>query len=217
MISTRMTTISTFILDDHKIVRDGLQAMFINTNIKVTGMFGNATQLYEGLKKESPDIIILDLSLPGASGLEVARTLNRHHKGIKVIVLTANTTEHNFISAVKVGVKAFLDKNCSKEELLEAIHEVYSGGVYFGKGSSYTIYKSIQKMTETTSNDELTEREIEVLRCFAQGLSYKETAEKLSITVKTVETHRKNIFDKQGFTSQVDLVKYAIREGLVGL
>ena len=212
-----MTTISVHILDDHKIVRDGLKAMFLGTNIKVTGMFSNASQLYDALKNESPDLLILDLGLPGINGLEVSKTINVYHDRLKVIVLTANTTEYNMVRTVKLGVKGFLDKTCSREELLEAIERVNAGDVYFGKGSSGIIFNSLSKMTEFQGNDELTNREMDVVRCFAEGLSYKETAERLCIAIKTVETHRKNIFEKRGFVSQVDLVKYALREGLTYL
>ena len=212
-----MSNITIFIVDDHKIVREGIKAMLLGTNTTVSGMFGHANKLYEALKIEQPDILILDLGLPGTSGLEIVRVMNKYYKDVKVIILTANTTEHNMISTIKAGVKGFLDKNCSRDELLEAINEVNNGGVYFGQASSGILFNSIRKMPETGNENELTERETEVLQCFAYGLTYKEAADKLNIGTKTIETHKKNIFEKLNFTSHADLVKYAIREGIIDL
>jgi len=210
-----MQTINIIVVDDHKIIREGMEAMLAGTEIQLIGSAATANELFVVLKEEVPDVVLLDLGLPGTSGLEVARMLNRDHKQIRVVVLTANNTEHNLISSVKAGVKGFLDKNCSRQELLEAIREVASGGVFFGRNVSSAVMESIHRAAKVVGDTELSDRELEVLKCFAEGLSYKETADSLNINVKTVESHKKNIFEKLEFSNNADLVKYAIREGIV--
>ena len=210
-----MQTITTVLIDDHTIVRDGIEAMLAGTNVLLKGNTGSVSELYQMLKDIRPDVLLLDPGLPGVSGLDIAKNVSKDYPDMKVIVLTANNTEHVLTSAVRAGAKGFLDKGCTRNELVEAINEVANGGVYFSRNVSATMMKTIQRTANALDAQELTDREIDVLKCFAHGHSYKETARLLSINVKTVESHKKSIFEKLGFSNNADLVPYAVREGMI--
>ncbi len=209
------------LVDDHEIVRDGLRALLLgNQRIQLAGEASNAQDFFQLIKKEPPDVAILDIALPGMSGIDIARQLQQEHSPTQVLMLSANTQEAYVIAAVRAGARGFLSKDCSQEALLEAIEVVYRGDLYFGTNITHTVFKTfVKRIKEKASEpiEELSEREMQVLQSFAEGLSYKEIAHKLHITSRTVETHKKHIFEKLHFQNNVDLVKYAIKEGLVPL
>lgn len=215
-----MSKINIIVVDDHEIVRDGLRSLLLgNTRMKIIGEAPNAPILFQLLKLLEPDVIILDIRLPGMSGIDIAKVLQDEYPNIQVLILTANTLENYVISAVKAGAKGFLSKDSSKEELIEAIQTVYQGDLYFGQNITQEVLKilSLNKKENLSINDvqKLSIRELEVLEAFAEGLSYKEIAEQLNITPRTVESHKKNIFSKLHFQNNVDLVKYAIKNEII--
>lgn len=209
------------VVDDHEIVRDGLRALLIgNPKIKMVGEASQASEFFQLLKKTRIDVAVLDIALPGMSGIDIARVLQKDAPQIKVLMLSANTQENYVVSALKAGALGFLPKNCSKKELLEAIVSVYRGELFFGKNITQAVFKTFVKKVQGRADaetGELSERELEVLRGFAEGFSYKEIADQLSITTRTVESHKKSIFMKLNFQNNTDLIKYAIKQGIVVL
>ncbi len=215
-----MNVIKLIIVDDHQIVRDGIKAMFIvSKDIKVIGEAADYDSLMRILANQTPDIIILDISLPGKSGVEITHELKKTNEEIKILILSANTDEDSIIGAIKAGANGFLPKDTSKEEFITAINLVYNNEDYFGEKLSKIIYKSyVQHVkTKSISDNCLSEREIEIIKLLADGLSSKEIANKLFISSRTVETHKNNIISKLNLKNNVELVKYAIKNGIVKL
>ncbi len=213
-----MSKIQIIIVDDHRIVRQGLKSLLIGcTDIKIMQSVGTAKELFSCLKSKVPDIIILDIGLPDMSGLEVLKKLFEDKINVKVIMLSALSTEENISNAVISGASGFLPKDTSRDEFVNAIKIVHSGDVYFGKSISNIIYKNYVASIKGKDTDEieLTNREIEVAKLICDGLLSKEVADKLNISIRTVETHKKNIFDKLEINNSIELVKYAIRNKII--
>lgn len=208
------------VVDDHQIVRDGIKAMFIvSKTIKVIGEAADGNELILLLSKLTPDIIILDINLPGKSGVEITKEIKENNPQIKILILSANTDEDSIIGAIKAGANGFLPKDTSKDEFVSAINLVFKNEDYFGEKLSKIIYKSyVQHVkTKSISGNSLSEREIEIIKLLADGLSSKEIADKLFISSRTVETHKNNIISKLNLKNNVELVKYAIKHGIVKL
>jgi DNA-binding NarL/FixJ family response regulator len=215
-----MNSIKIVIVDDHQIVRDGIKAMLLpNKNIKVVGEAADYDGLMKILKVEAPDIIILDISLPGKSGIEITRELIEANNESKILILSANTDEESIIEVIKAGAKGFLPKDTSKDEFLVALNLVYNEEGYFGEKLSKVIYKSYIQYVKSIKSPEqeicLSEREIEIIKLLAEGLTSKEIADRLFISSRTVETHKNNIIKKLNLKNLVELLKYAIKHGIV--
>lgn len=216
------TPIHIIVVDDHQIVIDGIRAMLLtNKSIKVMATALDAEKLWELLRHKKPDVLLLDMNLPTMNGLEITEKVLKEHADIRILMLTANTDKNTILHAVKVGVHGFLPKECTKEELISAIERIATGEHYFGKDIAPIVYQSfanqVSGKSKINTSSELTEREVEVVRGFANGQSYKEIGVALFISPRTVETHKKNIFKKLDFQNQADLIKYAIKEGIIKL
>ena len=217
-----MSQIRIVLVDDHQIVRDGIKALLTGTpEILVVGEAGNGQELLEILKKEEVDIVILDISLPGGSGIEITKTLTQEFAGIKVLILSMHTGEDFIFNAIKAGAKGYLPKNTTRKEILEAVHAIYQGEEFFSESISNIILKSYIKKAkneeqEPEANEEkLTTREMEILKLFAGGLSNQEIADKLFISIRTVESHKNHIMQKLELDSTVDLIKFAIKNKII--
>ena len=217
-----MDKIKLFIVDDHTIVRDGIRAMmFIDADIEVIGDFGDSIELFTALSLQCPDVILLDISLPGLSGIDITKLISEKYPKISILILSALTDETSIIESIKAGAKGFLPKEVNKDELRKAIKEAYQGKMYFCSVITQTILDGyIQSIVSGVDKEEaalLTEREIEIVKLFCDGLLYKEIADKLNLSVKTIEAHKSKIMHKLELKSTVDLVKYAIQKKIVFL
>ncbi len=214
-----MSEIKVFIVDDHKIVRDGVFLLLIGaTDIRPVGEAENAKELFIKLKTISPDVLLLDISLPGISGIEISKIIAKEYPTIKVLILSRNTDESTILSAIKTGVKGFLSKDTSKEELAKAIKSVYNGNEYFGTSISKTVFNSLVKnANDVQAPATLTKRETEVAIYISDGLSYKEIGAKMFISARTVESHRNHILSKLELKTNIDLVKYVVKNQLIDL
>jgi DNA-binding NarL/FixJ family response regulator len=219
-----MDKIKVAMVDDHKIVRDGIRAMFLaDPGIEIVAETGDAVSMLEKLRYVQPHILIIDINLPDMDGNILAMQVNERFPGISILMLSAAGDEATVLMAVKAGVKGYLTKECSADEFLEAINSIADGDEYFGDKISRIIFRSYKKMlnsadtTEQSAAKGLSQRETEVLKGFADGLSYKEIGEKLFISPRTVETHKASIMEKLELKSVADLVKYALKNGLVKL
>ena len=217
-----MEKIKVAIVDDHQIVRDGIMALLYNNDrIVVTGEAGGSDELMQLLERQTPDIVILDISMPERSGVEIARELKEKHERPRILMLSANADEENIVEAIRAGADGFLSKDTSKEELIEAITQVHGGEEYFGARLSKIIFKSYTQHLKAGRNDgevpELSKRETSTLILLSDGLSTKEIAEKLHISPRTVECNKSNILGKLNLKTNADLIKYAIRQGIVRL
>jgi DNA-binding NarL/FixJ family response regulator len=217
-----MEKIKIFLVDDHELVRDGLKALLSGIpDIRITGEAASGKELFEKLKKEQPDILILDISLPDISGIEILKMLSRDYPGIRTLVLSMHTGEEFILGAVRAGARGYLPKNTTREELLEAIHAVKKGEEFYNEAVSRILLKSFLRTTrehvpsKTAAGDSLSEREREVICLCAEGFGNREVAARLKISIRTVETHKNHIMRKLGLKSSVELVKFAIRNKMI--
>ena len=207
------------ITDDHKIVSQGIGSFLIgNEEFELVGNSKNGKELFEKLKKQQPDILLLDINLPGLSGIQIAKILRNDYPKIKIIFLSSNTDKESLNEATKAGGVGYLSKDVNEEEFLFALKEVKAGRNYYSSGVQSALFDSFATAIKAeTQVDILSEREIEVVKLFVEGFSYKEIAERLFISKRTVETHKKNILDKLNLKTTVDLVKYAILNGIISI
>ena len=216
-----MNKTSVYIVDDHRIVIDGISSFFIgNESFELVGSALSANDLFDDLKKKRPDILILDIKLPGLSGIQICDIITKEYPNIKTVFLSSNTDEESLNDAIKSGGQGYFSKDVNEEELFLGLEKIKNGENYFSKGIQETLFNNYTKEVQTNipqNRDNLTEREIEVIRLFAEGLSFKNIAEQLFISTRTVETHKKNILEKLELKTTIDLVKYAILNGIVSL
>ncbi len=219
-----MDNIKIILVDDHQIVRDGIKSLLLDSSsIEIIGEAQTAYELFDLLKTLKPDIVLLDISLPTMSGIEASKILTSDFPNIKKLILSMYTSEEYIFNALRTGINGYLPKNTTRDELLQAIDEVYHGKEYFSKSISDTILKSymnIAKNGSEISSDklvDLTKREREVLHYVVDGKSNAFISEHLFISIRTVETHKTSIMRKLNLSNAVDLVKFAIKNNLIEL
>jgi len=206
--------IRVIVADDHVIFRQGLLKLLQSAEgITVAGEAGDGKEALAMIVKESPDIALLDISMPGLSGIEISKELKARGCATKVVYLTMHNDVLTAKQALISGVSGYILKDDAFEDLLYAIKAVASGRKFISPSiSDKILHLSPLKVVEKNI---LTEREREILKLIASGLTNKKIADKLSISVKTVETHRARILQKLDFHTTVELVKYAIKTGLL--
>lgn len=215
-----MGKIKIILVDDHQMFRDGVKSVLSDeANIEIIGEVGNGNDLYELLKSKSPDLIITDISMPDISGIEITKYVSEKYPDIKILILSMHSNEEFITKSLSVGAHGYLPKDTSMNELLEAINTIYNGDNYFNKDISDTILKSIINKSKSTNgnakSETLTKREKEIVSHVVEGLTNKEIAGKLYISIRTVDSHKNNIMQKLNLKSSVELVKYAIKNNLV--
>ena len=214
-----MKSIQIIIVDDHKIVRDGIFSLLIGqSGIEIAGEAGSGPEALALLKTKQADVMIVDVSMPGMTGIELTKIITKDYPGTRVLILSANDDRFTLTSALKAGALAYLSKDASRDELISAIRMVAEGKHYLGSQMHRAVFESLASNKEIPDNDSgqaLSDREKEIVKLFAEGNSYKEIAEKLHISARTVESHKKNILEKLHLENTIDLVKYAIQEGLI--
>ncbi|MGD0947542.1 MAG: response regulator transcription factor [Candidatus Binatia bacterium] len=209
-----MTTI--LIADDHAVVRRGLRDIlaeaFPEANIAEAGDSGQATQL---LLKQAFDLVVLDINMPGRSGLEVLEEARRLRPRTRVLVLSVYPEEAFAIRAFKLGAAGYLNKQSAPEELVAAVKRVLAGGKYVTAVLAERLAAVLGAEIEQAPHETLSNRELQVLRLIATGKTLKEIAAELSLSEKTVATYRVRITDKVGLSTNVELARYALQHRLV--
>ena len=219
-----MGKIKVILVDDHQIVRDGIKSLLMGCiDIEVVAEAKDGIELFNILKNITPDIILLDISLPGMSGIEVSKRMRVDYPDIKILMLSMYTSEDFIFNALKAGVMGYLPKNTTRDELLQAINSVAANVEYFSKSISDTILKSYVNtakngsVVSSDSLDNLTNREREILHYVVEGNNNNSIAEQLYISIRTVETHKSSIMRKLNLGNTVDLIKFAIKNKLIEL
>ncbi len=213
-------SVRVILVDDHSVVRKGVRALLEKeTDLDVVGEASNGLDAIELVSKMRPDLVVLDLMMPGMHGLEVARRIIQEHPGTRVIVLSMHSDEGYVLAALRNGVSGYVLKDTTEDQIVEAIRKVSQGERYLSPPiSERAIEVYIQKARQGQVGDPyetLTNREREILQLSAQGLSNPEIATRLYISPRTVETHRSNLMHKLGLASQTDLIRFALKRGLI--
>lgn len=207
--------VNILIADDHAVVRRGIkQILSDEPDIKVLGEASNADEIMPLLLNDKWDLLILDITMPGKSGLDALIEIKQRYPDLKVLILSMHPEEEIAMSALKSGADGYLNKDSVPGELIRAIKKVTQGGKYISSSLAESIITSYDKQ-ESELHRELSEREYQVLCLIASGNSLMMIAEKLSLSVKTVSTYRTRILEKMNMKSNVELTHYAIKHKLV--
>ncbi|CAK7047326.1 response regulator transcription factor [Petrimonas sulfuriphila] len=230
---------TVILVDDHAMYREGIRSSMSKLTecpCEIIGEAGSAAEFFMFLQKgDIPDMALLDIMLPDLSGVEIARKLRLEYPEMKIIMLSSEVSEELITELLEIGVDGYLNKLARREDLQAALCTVAGGNPYFGRSVAkmmYEIYLAQQYQKDSPrkkgifnykkqispaapSESILSERETEIICLLCDGKSMKEIASRLCISIRTVETHKSNILAKLGFSNLVDLVKFAIKEGLV--
>ena len=214
-----MRKIKILLVDDHAIMRDGIKALLsIYDDIEVVGEASEGRKAIEMARELNPDVVVMDISMPGMDGLEVTRRLTKRNPGMKVIILTQHDNREYILSAIKVGAAGYIPKKALGSDLISAIRAVHSGDSFLYPSAAKTLIDDYRKQAEQPDiYESLTEREREILKLIAEGLTSREIANALYISQKTVQGHRTKIMEKLDLHNRTELIKYAIRKGLVDI
>lgn len=210
--------IRILIADDHAVVREGLRTMLEpKSDMELVGEAVDGQDVITQALQLRPDVILMDLVMPIKDGLQAIREILASLPETHILVLTSFSEEGRVIAAVRAGACGYMLKDSSPQELVSAIRDVFNGKMYLYPGMSKKTFQKLIQSQTTTTNDLLTEREIEVLRLIAGGLTNQEIAEKLQIGEGTVRFHNNNILAKLKLTNRTEAALYALREGLASL
>jgi two-component system response regulator NreC len=212
--------IRLLLVDDHQVVRSGLRMLLASeSDVEIVGEAGTAREAIEAVRRLQPTVVLMDIGLPDMSGIEATREIKRTNPEIAVLALTIHEDEEYFFKMLEVGAGGYVPKRAAPEELLTAIRAAAAGEVYLYPSMAKLLvkdYLSQDHSTDAASTlDGLTDREQEVLRYLADGIANEEIATALVISIKTVARHRENIMQKLGLHSRAELVRYAIRKGII--
>jgi NarL family two-component system response regulator LiaR len=212
-------TIQVYITDDHPIVRRGIkQLLDTEADIEVVGEATNGREAIADMEELKPDIVLMDLVMPVMDGIEAIRQIKAAHPSIQILVLTSFATDDKVFPAIKAGALGYLIKDTGPDELVRAIRQVYAGQLTLHPSIAQKLLKELTLTSEQPpSPDPLTEREVEVLKLIARGLSNQEIADTLVVSIATVYTHVSKILDKLHLASRTQAALYALREGLASL
>jgi DNA-binding NarL/FixJ family response regulator len=212
-------TINVIIVDDHDFFRLGLRTA-IETNhpdITIVGEAGNGADFFALLKTTNIELVLLDIMLPDISGIDIARRLKNEYPQIKILIISSETSPSTIEEILNVGVEGFISKfDSSMDTFAEAIRAVMQGLEYYGKDISRVIsriYLAKKKTPQVTS--EFSEQEKRIIECCHEGLTGKQIANHLNIAYKTMEWHKANIFNKLGVHSTLELVQFAVKNGII--
>ncbi|MCW4630834.1 MULTISPECIES: response regulator transcription factor [Marinomonas] len=205
--------IRVLLVDDHMLVLDGLQARLeLEGNIDIIATASNGLEALEKAKDTEPDLVLMDVSMPVLNGLEATKRFKAEQPHVKILMLSMHNDKEYILSLIQSGANGYVLKDVSSEELVQAINTVYQGGTYFSSGASDSLFSQV---VPNLSCEELSKREMAVLKALAMGLSNKEIALSLNISVRTVETHRQNLKNKLNIHTSAGLVKYALAHQLI--
>jgi DNA-binding NarL/FixJ family response regulator len=203
------------IADDHEIVRRGLRQLLTDAFPKVRiGEARNAAESLEAVDREEWDIVLLDIAMPGRSGLDVLAEIRRRHPKLPVLVLSASPEEDYALRSLKLGASGYLTKQSASDELLAAVRKALSGGRYVSASLAEKLAAALSGDAPNAPHEALSNRELQVLRMIAAGQTLKEIAAELCLSEKTVGTYRARISEKMGLSTNVELTRYAMQHKL---
>ncbi|HOM42094.1 MAG TPA: response regulator transcription factor [Bacillota bacterium] len=212
------------LVDDHLIFLEGLQYLLGTYGIEIAGTAGNGREALEKARALKPDIILMDIKMPGLSGLDALKLIKAEMPDIKVVMLTTSEEDEDLFNAVKCGASGYLLKNTNAKELVDMLTDMEKGEAAFSpelaskvlkEFESYDNDKASQQEPENMSKTKLTERQLEVLELVAKGVTYKEVGDKLGLTERTVKYHMAKILELLHLENRAQVIAYAARVGLI--
>ena len=212
-----MDKVKILIVDDHAVLRDGLRAMLgVYDEIEIVGEASEGKEAIKKVLESAPDVILMDLVMPGMDGLEATRRILKKMPKAKVLFLTQYETKEYLLSAIKAGAAGYIPKRALSSELLTAIHTVHKGDSFLYPSAAATLIEGYrQQAEEAEPYDQLTAREREILKLIAEGHTSRKVSDILHISFRTVNGHRTKIMNKLNIHKSTELIKYAIRKGLL--
>lgn len=211
-------TIRIILADDHAMMREGLRSILESElGYSVIAQAGNGRETVQLVKQHAPDLVIMDISMPELNGIEATRQILQDAPGTKIIALSMHADKRFVGEMLSAGARGYLLKQSAMDELHQAIQTVMAGKTYITPEIAGVVIQEYVEMKKGAEREELTAKEREVLQLIAEGLSTKEIALKLSVSVPTIETHRQHIMAKLHLHTVAELTKYAIRTGLTSL
>lgn len=213
-----MDRIRVLVVDDHAIMRDGIRALLsVHDDIEIVGEASEGKEAVEKARELVPDVAVMDIAMHGMDGLEATRRIIKKNPRTKVLILTQYDNKEYILSAIKAGAAGYVPKRALGSELVLAIRAVHHGDSYLYPSAAAAVIEGYRYQVEEEPYDALTAREREILKLIAEGHTSREIADMLFISLKTVLGHRAKIMEKLDLHNRTELVKYAIRKGLVSM
>jgi DNA-binding NarL/FixJ family response regulator len=207
--------IKVIIVDDHPVVRRGLkQILQEESDVKVVGEAENAQEAFKIIRRTDCNAVVLDISLPGASGVEILKQLKYEYKKLPVLILSVHPEEQYAVRVMKAGASGYLTKESAPEELVKAIRKIISGGKYISSSLAERLITDIDAYGKPR-HEKLSDRELEIMRMIAQGKAIKKIAEELCLSENTVSTYRTRILKKMNMTTNAEIFGYASKNKLI--
>lgn len=209
--------IRVLLADDHAIVRAGLKEILADTgDIEVTGEATNGQEALGQVRAGDFDLAVLDMSMPGRSGIDLIKLLKSEKPSLRILVLSMHSESQYAVRALRAGASGYLGKDSAADELVAAIRRIAAGGAYVSPETAQRLALDVGRTSDAPPHTRLSDREFQVFQLIADGEKVGEIAKRLSLSVKTVSTHKTRILEKLGLSSQGDLIRYAIENKLVG-
>jgi len=217
-----MNKIRVFLADDHLILREGIRSLLEKVpDIEMVGEAGEGGEAVAKVEQLVPDVVLMDITMPGLNGLEATRQIKQKNPQVKVLILTMHETDQYLSQMLRAGASGYVVKTTATSELISAVRAVHQGDVYLYPSITRMLVddylQRVKRGEEKTSYEGLTSREREILMYIAEDKKNKEIADLLGISVRTVQAHRTNLMDKLGAHDRTELVKYAISRGMIDL
>lgn len=213
-----MDAIKIMIADDHQMFRDGIKALLADEKaIRVVDDVGDGEALFESLKTHEADLVLMDIQMPNKGGITATKELKELDKEVQVLALTMSDDDHQIFKMVEAGASGYILKNTGRNELITAIKAVAGGDSYFSREVSQKLFQHLtqnQTPKRNLKETQLTNREVEILKLIAEELTNQEIADRLCISTRTVDTHRRNLMQKLDVKNSAGLVKYALKHDL---
>ncbi len=208
--------IEVLIADDHAIIRDGLKKILGDTDdMVVAGEATNGTQALEKVRERNWDLVVLDLSMPGRSGIELIKLIKSEKPKCPILIFSMHPEEQYAVRALRAGASGYLSKEGDSDLILPALRKVAAGGVYFSAKVAELLVSEAAPHAEALPHKRLSDREFQIFDRIVRGKSMTDIANELSLSIKTVSTHKSHIMTKMAMSTQVDLVRYAIAHHLL--
>lgn len=211
-----MDKIKILVIDDHAVFRDGIRALLgLHDDIDIVGEASEGKEGIEKVRELEPDVVVMDIAMPGMDGLEATRRIRKKHPKVKVLILTQHDNKEYVLSAIKAGAAGYVPKRALGSELVSAIHAVHTEKSFLYPSAAAALIEDYLRQVEAEPYDHLTNREREILKLITDGQTSRQIADTLLISLKTVLGHRAKIMEKLDIHNRTELIKYAMRKGLV--